>query len=100
MQFKDLKHKKNSTRRKHENLKNNFGRIKASLNKKMKNYEDMSDLKKICCFFIYFFKFLKFYFLFMVIPVAYESAQDRGKIRPDTMGLHHSHSNTGQDLSL
>ena len=38
---------------------------------------------------------LLYFCLFRAAPMAYESLQAGGQIRPPAAGLHHSHSNTG-----
>ena len=41
-----------------------------------------------------------FFFLRGVVPVAYGGSQDMGLIGAIAAGLHHSHSNSGSNLSL
>ena len=44
--------------------------------------------------------FLIFFLLFMAAPMAYGGSQTRGPIGATTVGLHHSHSSAGFELSL
>ena len=51
----------------------------------------------LCLLVCFLFSFL---LLFRVTPVAYESSQARGSIRPAAAGLRQSHSNTESKLCL
>ena len=48
----------------------------------------------LLCFFLFSF------FLFGVVPAAYESSWSRGQIRAAAASLYHSHSNPGSELHL
>ena len=56
--------------------------------------------KSMMLFYPYKEALLSFFFFFTATPTAYRSFQSRSEIRAATVGLCHSHSNTGSELHL